>query len=312
MSIEIINGGMLSTVQDAGRFKVMKNGFTQSGAMDSHSMNLANKLVGNLPNCAVIEMTMLGITARFTQKCIIALCGGDFEAKINGSPIRMCKAYRVGVGDELAVGCAKKGLRAYLAVSGGIDVEPVMESRSTNLKSEIGGYNGRRLGAGDVLNIGSDCIDLSFMELDKRQVPPEKYESTVTLRAVLGPQDFMFTDEDKKIFFSAEYKVTPNADRMGIRLDGPAMKGRDGMDIISDGIVFGSVQIPKSGVPIILAADHQTTGGYAKIATVISADLPLLAQARPGDTVKFKQVSVKAAERAARKESKYFDNLLFY
>lgn len=312
MSIKIIKPGMLSTVQDLGRFGVMKSGFTQSGAMDLRSVKKANRLVGNRLDCAVIEMTMAGITAEFTQDCIFALSGGDFGARLNSKSIRTNKAYKAEAGSILETGYAKTGIRLYLAVSGGISVEPVMGSRSTNLKSAIGGFCGRKLMQGDILETGSDNFEIPFDEIEKWELPEDKYPNRITVRAVPGPQDFMFTKEDKKTFFSSDYEVTPQSDRMGIRLEGPAMEGIDGMDIISDGIVFGSVQIPKNGKPIVLMADHQTTGGYAKIATVISADLPLLAQARPKDKIKFQRVTAAEAERLARKEKEYFDNLFFY
>lgn len=312
MSIKIIKPGMLSTVQDLGRFGVMKSGFTQSGAMDVRSVKKANRLAGNALGCAVIEMTMTGITAEFTSDCCFALSGGDFGAVLNGKPIRTNKAYRAASGSLLEMGYAKTGIRSYLAVSGGISVEPVMGSRSTNLKSAVGGFCGRKLMTNDILETGSDNFVLPFDEIDKWELEEDKYPNKITARAVPGPQDFMFTKEDIKTFFSSEYTVTPQSDRMGIRLEGPAMAGIDGMDIISDGIVFGSVQIPKNGKPIILMADHQTTGGYAKIATVISTDLPLLAQARPKDKIKFQQVTVSEAERLAKKEKEYFDNLFFY
>lgn len=307
MSIKIINAGMLSTIQDGGRFGVMKYGFTQSGAMDSKAMATANILVGNEPECAVIETTLLGITAEFTENTFIALSGGDFSAAINGTPIKRNKAYAVNAGDTLAMSYAKSGVRGYLAVSGGFDVPEVMGSRSTNLKSQIGGFFGRKLAAGDIINTFAPIIT----DTTGRELPEETYENSITLRAVLGPQDYMFTDEDIKTFFSCEYKITQQADRMGIRLDGEPLKGKGSMDIVSDGIVFGSVQVPKNGMPIILAADRQTTGGYAKIATVISADRHLIAQARPGGTVKFAQVSIKEAQKIAKQEQKALKKLKF-
>lgn len=307
MSIKIINAGMLSTIQDGGRFGVMKYGFTQSGAMDSKAMATANILVGNEPECAVIETTLLGITAEFTENTFIALSGGDFSAAINGTPIKRNKAYAVNAGDTLAMSYAKSGVRGYLAVSGGFDVPEVMGSRSTNLKSQIGGFYGRKLAAGDIINTFAPVIT----DATGRELPEETYENSITLRAVLGPQDYMFTDEDIKTFFSCEYKITQQADRMGIRLDGVPLKGKGSMDIVSDGIVFGSVQVPKNGMPIILAADRQTTGGYAKIATVISADRHLIAQARPGGTIKFAQVSVKEAQKIAKQEQKALKKLKF-
>ena len=186
----------------------------------------------------------------------------------------------------------------------------VMDSFSTNLKSAIGGYHGRKLMNGDVIEVFD--TPAASKNIDNAQLPPNEYSSNITVRAVLGPQDDMFTDEDIRLFFNTEYKVTPQADRMGIRLDGEPLKSKNGVDIISDGIVFGSVQVPKNGMPIVLMADHQTTGGYAKIATVISVDLPLLAQAKPNDTVHFEQVSVKEAEKLAKKEKKFFSKLKFY
>lgn len=309
MSIKIINAGMLSTIQDSGRFGVMKNGFTQSGAMDLRSLKVANLLVGNNPECAAIEMTMGGITAELDSDCVIALSGGDFGAKINDTPIRTNKAYPVKSGDILTMGFAKSGARAYLAVSGGIDVPAIMGSRSTNLKSEIGGLEGRKLKAGDVLKTGNDNTPLTDSDIKHRELEPWELGSKIAVRAVLGPQDYMFTDDDIISFFTKGYKVTPSSDRMGIRLEGTPMKSKGSVDIISDGIVFGSVQIPKNGMPIILTADHQTTGGYAKIATVISTDLPLLAQAKAGDTIRFYMVSAKKAEAIARKEKKFFDKL---
>ncbi|MGN0521273.1 MAG: biotin-dependent carboxyltransferase family protein [Eubacterium sp.] len=309
MSFKIISAGMLSTVQDLGRFGVMKTGFTQSGAMDTYSMQIANRLVGNCKGCAVIEMTVAGITAEFNDACIIALSGGDFSPALNGNPIKNNKAYNIKKGDVLKCPYAKSGVRCYLAVSGGIKVPWVLGSRSTNIKSQIGGYFGRKLQAGDVIE--TDCCNLPLDDISKCEIPSAQYCDEITVRAISGPQDFMFTDEDIKLFYSQKYKVTQQADRMGIRLEGNALKSKNGMDIISDGIVLGSVQVSANGQPIVLMADHQTTGGYAKIATVISCDIPLLAQAKPNDTVKFKQVTVKQAQLAAKKQRRYIESLIF-
>ena len=303
--IEIINGGMLSTVQDAGRFGVMKNGFTQSGAMDSHSMKTVNVLCGNDLSAPVIEMTMLGITAKFTDSHIFCLSGGDFSPKLNGKPIENNRPYKAEAGSLLQIGAAKSGMRCYLGVSGGIDVPLVMGSASTNLKIKIGGYEGRKLKTGDIIKIGK-C---SYVPDMTKTAEKCDYPDHIKVRVVLGPQDDMFTDTDLKFFSKQIYTVTPDLDRMGIRLCGIALRGKNGMDITSDGITFGSIQIARSGMPIILMADHQTTGGYAKIATVISVDLPKLAQARPYDKVMFDIVSIKQAENAAKKEKKYFIKL---
>ena len=303
--IKIISAGMLSTVQDLGRFGVMKDGFTQSGAMDSYSMQIANRLCANEPNAPVIEMTMLGITARFMSERVFAVSGGRFEMTLNNEPIRTNKAYIAGQGDVLAIKGSKSGMRCYLAVNGGFDVPLFMGSASTNLKLGVGGFEGRKLMPNDEIKIKkAPMIDVTDREIDEFT-----YDDVVRVRVVLGPQDDMFTKTDLAFFTQQRYTVTPNLDRMGIRLNGIALRGKDTLDIISDGIVFGSVQITKSGMPIILMADHQTTGGYAKIATVISADLPKLAQLKPYNKVCFDVVDVKKAQDLAIKQKKYISNL---
>ncbi len=308
--IEIITPGLLTTVQDFGRVGVMKNGFTQNGVMDRYSMTVANRLCGNCDSAPVLEMTVLGITAKFTQSAVICLSGADFGASLNGKPIRTNKAYKVNGGNILSMGAAKNGMRSYLAVSGGIVGEYIFGSASTNLKFAFGGHCGRKLQSGDVLAVGSGAFSLENIE--KWEIPENQYDKNAVLRVVLGPQADMFIDDDVKLFLSQKYEVTAQSDRMGIRLSGEALKSKNGMDIISDGIVFGSIQIPNSGEPIILMADHQTTGGYAKIATVISVDLARAAQLCAGDSVKFESVTVKEAERLAKKQKRFFDNLYMF
>lgn len=308
--IEIITPGLLTTVQDFGRVGVMKNGFTQNGAMDRYSMTVANRLCGNCDSAPVLEMTVLGITAKFTQDTVICVSGADFGAKINDKPIKRNKAYKINNGDILSMGTAKSGMRAYLAVAGGIVGEYVFGSASTNLKFAFGGHFGKKLQSGDVLSIGTGAFPLG--EIDKWEIPESEYSKDAQLRVVLGPQNEMFTDEDIRLFLSQEYEVTAQSDRMGIRLSGEPLKSKNGMDIISDGIVFGSVQVPNSGEPIILMADHQTTGGYAKIATVISVDLPRASQLSAGNTVRFKSVTVEEAEQEAKKQKRFFDNLYMF
>lgn len=308
--IEIITPGLLTTVQDFGRVGVMKNGFTQNGAMDRYSMTVANRLCGNCDSAPVLEMTVLGVTARFTQDTVVCVSGADFGAKINDKPIKRNKAYKINKGDILSMGTAKSGMRAYLAVAGGIVGEYVFGSASTNLKFAFGGHFGKKLQSGDVLSIGTGAFPLG--EIDKWEIPESEYSKDAQLRVVLGPQNEMFTNEDIRLFLSQEYEVTAQSDRMGIRLSGEPLKSKNGMDIISDGIVFGSVQVPNSGEPIILMADHQTTGGYAKIATVISVDLPRASQLLAGNTVRFKSVTVEEAEQEAKKQKRFFDNLYMF
>lgn len=304
--IEIISAGMLSTVQDLGRFGVMKNGFTQSGVMDAYSTKIANKLCKNDINAPVIEMTMLGITAKFKGEHIFAISGGIFDVSLNGNSIRTNKAYIAKDGDVLSIKGAKQGLRCYLAVAGGFDVPLFMGSASTNLKINVGGFNGRKLKAGDILKIGkADKIK----NIEKRELSENTYNNTVRVRVVLGPQDDMFSENDLMLFSKQQYTVTSDLDRMGIRLWGIALRGKEKLEIISDAITFGSIQITNSGMPIILMADHQTTGGYAKIATVISADLPKLAQVKPNDKISFEIIDIDTAEKIAIKQKKFIDKL---
>lgn len=304
--IEIISAGMLSTVQDLGRFKVMKNGFTQSGVMDAYSTKIANKLCKNDINAPVIEMTMLGITAKFKGEHIFAISGGIFDVSLNNKPVRTNKAYIAKDGDVLSIKGAKQGLRCYLAVAGGFDVPLFMGSASTNLKINVGGFNGRKLKAGDILKIGkADKIK----NIEKRELPENTYNNPVRVRVVLGPQDDMFSENDLMLFSKQQYTVTSDLDRMGIRLWGIALRGKKKLEIISDAITFGSIQITNSGMPIILMADHQTTGGYAKIATVISADLPKLAQVKPNDKISFEIIDIDTAEKIAIKQKKFIDKL---
>lgn len=303
MSIQILSPGPLTTVQDLGRHGFMKDGFSPSGAMDVRAAVAANLLVGNDKNAALLEMTLMGITARVLDRTVIAFAGGDFSPKINGTPAPMMRAIAVFPGDEMTMGFAVSGCRAYMAVRGGIDVPTVMGSRSTNLKAHVGGFEGRKLMAGDILPV-SPAAPLSEEEIARRRLPYAPYftNGMLSVRAVPGPEDDRFSEETLSAFFSEEYTVTPASDRMGMRLDGAPLVSKNGVDIISGGIALGSVQIPPNGKPIILLADRQTVGGYAKIATVITADIPLLAQAKPGDRVRLIRCTLDAAQKAAREE----------
>ncbi|MDO5545587.1 MAG: biotin-dependent carboxyltransferase family protein [Eubacteriales bacterium] len=311
MKLTILSPGPLTTIQDGGRFGAMGKGFSPGGAMDQEAMVLANLLVGNAPGVGVLEMTMLGITARFDCDCAIALTGANMSAQLNGSPIARYCSVRVHAGDVLSMKTAKHGMRAYLAVAGGFDLPVVMGSVSTNVKCVLGGFQGRKLQAGDELPLNQ-----SGAAFQSRQIPPpEDYPGSISLRVLLGPQDDAFTRKGIDTFLGSEYTVTDKADRMGIRLSGEKIESKDGVDILSDGIAAGSVQIPASGTPIIMMADRQTTGGYAKIATVISADLGRAAQARPGTRIHFVQVTETEAirlRREAEKKRKQLEYELLY
>ncbi len=296
----VIAPGLITTVQDAGRFGHQASGFSVSGCMDAYALHDANALVNNDPGEAVLEMQYLGGSFRFEGETYFALTGAELNAQLNGAPVRRYCAVKVKRGDVLACGQAASGRFAYLAVAGGFDIEPVLGSRSTNLKCKIGGFQGRALKAGDELPLKRETGWLRNGYLKDMEAPV--YETSVVLRATAGPQEEMFTAKGLADFYGTEYAVSEQSDRMGFRLSGTAVESANGVDVISDGIVEGSVQVPSNGMPMILLADRQTTGGYAKIATVIAADVPKLAQCMPGAKIRFEKVSVKEAARLYRKQ----------
>ena len=298
MSITILNPGLLTTVQDFGRIGYQQFGVPVSGVVDPRAMSIANILVDNPEDEAVLECTMLGPQIRFNAPNAIAITGGDLGPTIDNQPIPNYAAIRVEAGQVLRFAGLRSGCRAYIAFAGGLDIAPVMGSRSTYMKAKIGGVEGRKLQKDDVIKFrkpNPDLRGLNIRHISPEFVPRLEYK----LRVVLGPQDDMFTEHGIETFLSESYVVTPEFDRMGCRLDGEIIehKGESG-DIIADGIAFGAIQVPTAGKPIIMLSDRQTTGGYTKIANVISADFRILAQLKAGDRVRFAQVSVAAAQDA--------------
>ncbi len=298
VSIEVLRPGFLTTVQDRGRFGYQKFGVPVSGALDAVALRVANILVGNPQGAAALEMTALGPHLRFMADAVVALSGAEIEAALDGEPTPWHRSFLVRTGQMLDVQACPRGLRGYLAIAGGIDVPIVLGSRSTCLVASFGGFQGRPLLAGDVLRVGPPSG--SLQELAGREAPEDwrpRHGSPLAVRVVLGPQEDAFTEEGRRTFLASEYRVTPHADRMGYRLEGPVILHRSSADIISDWVPLGGVQVPGDGKPIILLADRQTTGGYAKIATVIGPDIGRVAQLRPGDTLSFGAVSVAEAQR---------------
>ena len=297
MGIKVLNPGVLTTVQDLGRIGYQQFGVSVSGVMDPRAASIANILVDNEENEAVLECTMLGPQLLFDQANVIAITGGNLSPTIDGKPVDSYRALKVAAGQTLRFGAPKAGCRAYIAFAGGLDIPVVMGSRSTNMKAKIGGLNGRKLEKEDT--IGFRDPKETIKNFDNRRMAPEFVpRPEYTVRVILGPQDDMFTDAGIKTFLSETYNVTQEFDRMGCRLDGPIIEHKNGGDIISDGIAFGAIQVPSAGKPIIMLADRQTTGGYTKIATVISADFRILAQLKAGDKIRFEKVSIAAAEEA--------------
>ena len=296
MSITVLNPGLLTTVQDMGRVGYQQFGVSVSGVMDPRSAAIANILAGNQEGEAVLECTMMGPHLQFDRANTIAITGGDLMPTLDGQPIPAYRAISVQAGQVLRFQAPKTGCRCFIAFTGGLDIPEVMGSRSTYLKAKIGGVEGRKLQKGDVIPFRAPGVpkNLNIRFISPEFVPRQVY----TLRVVLGPQDDAFTQEGMNTFLRETYTVTPEFDRMGCRLDGPAIQHVSGGDIISDGIAFGAIQIPSHGRPIIMLADRQTTGGYTKIATVISADFRLLGQLKAGDKVRFEKVSIAQAQEA--------------
>ncbi len=293
--IKIKNAGALTTIQDEGRMGAQAVGFGTSGVMDKNSFRIANILLGNQDGEAVLEATLLGPEIEFVEANSFVLTGADMGTLLDGEPISRYKVIVASKGSVLKMGFVKEGLRGYLAVAGGFRVPEVMGSKSTSLKYKVGGLEGRKLAVGDYIEFAKPLESLKHRERRKLE-PPSFKEKNLEIRVVLGPQEDYFTEEGINTFFSSSYKIMPESDRMGYRLDGEAIAYKEKVDIISDNIVPGAIQVPSGGKPIILMADRQTTGGYAKIGSVISVDLPLLAQAAPGSTLQFVQVSVEEAQ----------------
>lgn len=300
LKIQIEMPGILTTVQDQGRVGYMEYGVRTGGVMDQQSGRLANALAGNKASAAVLEMTLMGITAVLEGEGVVALTGADMGACLDGIPVERYCAIPVRGKSRLTMGMAKNGCRGYLAVSGGIDVAPVMGSRSTDVKCSLGGLEGRLLKAGDELHSGTDSAEAAETEILQKELlalpRPVKFDAAPTVRVVEGPQADWFSEEARSRFYESEYKVSGESDRMGMRLEGESVESLHGVDIVSDGIAFGSIQIPKNGKPIVMMADHQTIGGYAKLGTVCSFDLPKLAQLKPGDKVHFEKISIEKAQ----------------
>lgn len=296
MGILVIKNGFFTTVQDLGRIGYQESGFPVSGAMDTISLRIANMLVDNLEGEAGLELTMTGGRYRFTTSEVIAITGADMEPKKNGIPIPMYQAILFDKGDELSFEVAKTGYRTYIAFAGGLKIPRVMGSKSTYTKCKIGGLQGRALKNGDVLEFEAPKAFLTNF-LSRKASKVQKTEEDSMIRVILGPQESAFSSKGITTFLEETYVCTSEFDRMGCRLDGAEIEHTASADIISDGISFGAIQVPAHGKPIIMMADRQTTGGYTKIATVITVDLPKLAQKKPGDTIRFLQVTVEEAQR---------------
>ena len=303
----VLTPGGYTTIQDQGRIGYQHMGIPVTGALDAFAFRCANLLLANPENAAVMEITVMGPRLEIMAEAVLAVTGAEIGMTLNDQATETWASFRVKPGDVLDIQQVKSGCRAYLAVNGGIDVPDVMGSRSTYVGGNIGGYHGRLLQAGDIIKCGR-----SKSPAVARKMPPDmipSYPQELTVRAIPGPQDDFF-QEGLQVLFESDFMVSTKADRMGYRLQGPPVKVHEGMpkSIISEPTMPGGVQIPPDEQPIILMVE-QTVGGYTKIATVVSVDLPRVAQATPGDTLRFKKISLEAAHDLYRAQQKKMHNL---
>ncbi|MFQ5899363.1 MAG: biotin-dependent carboxyltransferase family protein [Candidatus Methylomirabilia bacterium] len=295
----VLEPGPLTTVQDLGRTGYLRYGIPPSGPVDRSAFILANRLVGNPDTAAALECTVSGPRLEARGECLIAITGAEMPLTVNGREAPRWAAIRLKAGDVAKLGPARGGVRAYLAVSGGIDLPPVLGSRATYVRGQLGGLEGRPLRKGDLLPLGPPA--LSPEAAGERRVKSElipSYMEEREIRVILGPQADRFTDEGIQALLQASYEMRPQMDRMGARLTGPPITHVRGHDIISDGIPLGGIQVVGGGQPIILLVDRQSTGGYTKVATVCSVDIGAVGQVKPGQRLRFRSVPVAEAHAA--------------
>lgn len=295
--------GLLTTLQDQGRFGRQREGMPVAGAMDPFAGRVANLLVGNARGAAVLEVTLLGPTLVALADVWMAVCGADLTAQVDSAPLPLWRTVRLSRGQTLHFGPRRSGARAYLAVAGGFDVPDVLGSKSTFLRAGLGGHKGRALQAGDVLagegaNVAPQC------RLTPDLVPV--YTQEVRARVIPGPHVPVLGPAAWEAFLAARYLLTPQSDRMGYRLGGPALPIADGGrgGLLSEAVPWGGVQVPPDGRPIVLMADRQTTGGYPLVAVVATADRPALAQLAPGDALSFEAVTLAEAQDAWKRQER--------
>lgn len=307
-NVKVLTPGALTTVQDIGRYGYQRFGIPVAGVMDEYSYKIANYLVGNDENEAVLEMTFIGTNLEFLEDMVIAITGANLKPQVNKQDISMWQSIQVKKGDILSFAGVKEGIRTYLAFGGKINVPVVNGSKSTTIKSKLGGYQGRKLQKDDMLEIEISKNATPNKKLDEKYIP--KFNKEEKIRVVLGPQDDYFTEVGIATFLSKEgYSITAESDRMGVRLDGKAIEHKQTADIISDGAVIGSIQVPANGMPIILMADRQTTGGYTKIGTVIKQDICKISQMGTNYKLFFEELTVQEAQEEYKKYHKKLEEI---
>ena len=320
MKVFVRSAGFLTSVQDLGRTGYRQSGISIGGALDSHALRVANALVGNEDSAAGLEATLGNLRLRFDDQRVVAWCGGAFAVRVGDENLPPGHAGLVGKDEELVMTAPKAGSRAWLAISGGIDVPPVLGSRSTDLRGNFGGHEGRALRDGDTLSLFKERRFETAVLIGRRlqtAAPwisewsaPTPWAATTNrdriLRVVRGANWDRFAPEAQMSLITAPFTVTPDSDRMGARLDGPDLPRLDPSDLLSEAVTPGTLQVPPNGKPILLLGDCQTIGGYPKIAHVITVDLPIAAQLWPGDLVRFHEVSLAEAQELLREREEDF------
>jgi len=308
MTMHVVSPGALTTLQDLGRYGFQRFGVSASGVMDEWSHRVANIIVGNDDNEATLEVTLAGPTLLFDLPCLISICGANLSPSIDGVLIPMWVPILVTAGSRLQFGRRIDGARAYIAVRGGYQATMVMNSKSTYLRCGFGGFEGRMLRAGDSFTAGGgECLkdgflsdlencDQPFLAVPSPEIAPLTIASPQVIRVVPGQQWEKFAEQSRSNFVSKEFRVTPQSDRMGYRIQGEALSLEAPLEMISEAVTFGTVQVPPDGNPIILMADRPTTGGYPKIATVVRVDLPLLAQIFAPGALMFALITIQEAQ----------------
>jgi biotin-dependent carboxylase-like uncharacterized protein len=295
--IRILDPGALTTVQDLGRPGQLRYGVPPSGPIDHVAFVVANRLVGNADGAAGLECTVLGPRFAAETACAIAVTGAEMPLTVNGREAAPWTTLVLAAGDVVKLGAARAGVRAYVAFSGGLDLPPVLGSRSTYLRGRLGGLDGRALRKDDRLPLGA--APLPSPRRARRRVIATLHDEP-EIRVMLGPQADRFTGDGLRTFLGSDYEMLPQSDRMGARLRGPRIAHAAGHDIISDGIALGSIQVPGDGQPIALLVDRQSTGGYTKVATVCSFDIGRLGQVKPGHRLRFRAIEREDAQRTLR------------
>ncbi|OEK90316.1 allophanate hydrolase [Staphylococcus shinii] len=300
MSIKILTPGLFSTVQDLGRVGYQDQGFSTAGALDTYALRIGYTLIGN--EGPAIEFTMIGPTIQFLNDNTFVLTGGHFEATLNDQAISHQTVIFVEKGDELKIGSVVDGARGYILFGNPLEIPKVANSYSTHTRSKIGGYHGRALKSSDVITCQQNKM---YTERIGLSCPVDTLNQEL-IHIIEGPQIERFSDEAKQKLVNENFEISEKSDRMGFRLQGENIAPIESADIISEPLALGSIQVPNDGNPIILLNDKQTVGGYTKIATVCAADLPILAQKKPNETIKFEWITVEAAtEKLKQKEQEF-------